>query len=162
MFTRLLSRLTAPLSLFVLVLLTLSPSQASPSARGIPFFSRPDWSPTFIGGAAGGVAINEVMYYPHSGQSEWVELRNGGPGAANLRGYQLSDEDGHVYYIPTNLPDVPTGAFVVVIFDGAGSGADDYSFSDNVAMLHSPASLTNIFEDDADPLPHKSPSGSLV
>ncbi|HEX8684177.1 MAG TPA: lamin tail domain-containing protein, partial [Ardenticatenaceae bacterium] len=161
MLARLLSRLTAPLSLFVLVLLTLSPSQASPSARGIPFLSRPDWSPTFVSGAVGGVAINEVMYYPGSGQSEWVELRNGGPGAANLRGYQLSDEDGNVYYIPTSLPDVPAGAFVVVIFDGAGTGANDYSFSDNVATLHSPASLVNIFEDDADQVALYSTGGNL-
>ena len=45
---------------------------------------------------------------------------------------------------------MPAGAFVVVVFDGQGAAADDLDFGDNVATLHSPPGLTDIFEDGAD------------
>ena len=45
---------------------------------------------------------------------------------------------------------MPAGAFLVVLFDGQGAAADDLNFGDNVATLHSPPWLTNIFEDGAD------------
>ena len=97
-----------------------------------------------------GISINEVMFEPALGGYEWVELKNGGGSPVHLAGYRLTDEDGNWYRIPAALPPVPAGAFVVVVFDGQGSGADDLNFGDNVATLHSPAGLTNIFEDGAD------------
>ena len=100
--------------------------------------------------SVGEVRINEVMFYPDTGSYEWVELKNNGSAPVNISGYGITDEDGNWYRIPDALPDVPAGAFVVVIFDGLGSGSDDYNFSDNVATLHSPPGLVNIFEDDAD------------
>ena len=99
---------------------------------------------------SGGVFINEVMFAPTTGDYEWVELKNGGTAPAHLSGYMLTDEDGNWYRIPAALIDVPTGAFVVVMFDGQGSAADDLDFSDNVATLHSPPGLTGIFEDETD------------
>lgn len=99
---------------------------------------------------AGDVRINEVMFYPDTGGYEWVELKNNGPASVNISGYSITDEDGNWYRIPDGLPDVPGGAFVVVIFDGLGSDNDDYDFSDNVATLHTPAGLVDVFEDDAD------------
>ena len=100
--------------------------------------------------SASGVRINEMMFYPDTGGYEWVELENDGSASLNISGYSITDEDGNWYRIPNALPDVPGGAFVVVIFDGLGSGSDDYDFSDNVATLHSPPGLMDIFEDDAD------------
>jgi formylglycine-generating enzyme required for sulfatase activity len=102
--------------------------------------------------AAGGgdVFINEVMFAPVVGGYEWVELKNGGSSAFHLAGYRLTDEDGNWYRIPAALPDVPAGAFVVVVFDGQGAASDDLNFGDNVATLHSPPGLTNIFEDGTD------------
>ena len=90
------------------------------------------------------------MFAPASGGYEWVELKNGGGSPVRLAGYRLTDEDGNWYRIPAALPDVPAGAFVVVVFDGQGAAADDLNFGDNVATLHSPPGLTNIFEDGAD------------
>lgn len=96
------------------------------------------------------VLINEVMFNPSEGNYEWLELKNVGPGSIDIRGYSLTDEDDNWYEIPDNLPPVPEGAFVVVVFDGLGASFDDYEFSDNVAFLHSEAGLVNIFEDDFD------------
>jgi len=100
--------------------------------------------------ATGGIRINEVMFYPSAGGYEWVELKNTGSTPISIGGYGVTDEDGNWYRIPDNLPPVPSGAFVVIVFDGAGSAGDDYDFSDNVATLHTPPGLVNIFEDSAD------------
>ena len=62
----------------------------------------------------------------------------------------MTDEDGNWYRIPAALPDVPAGAFIVVLFDGQGAASDDLDFGDNRATLHSPPGMTNIFEDGAD------------
>ena len=100
--------------------------------------------------ASTGVFINEVMFAPRSGAYEWVELKNGGSSSMSIGGYGLTDEDGNWYHIPTALPPVPAGTFVVVVFDGQGAADDDLDFGDNVAILHSQPGLTNIFEDTAD------------
>jgi regulation of enolase protein 1 (concanavalin A-like superfamily) len=98
----------------------------------------------------GRLLINEVMPQPAVGGSEWVELLNVGPGPLDLGGYQVSDEDGNVYTIPSALPSVPRDGLVLIYFDGQGAGADDYDLSDNLAVLHSPYGLVDIFEDDGD------------
>jgi hypothetical protein len=97
-----------------------------------------------------GIRINEVMFAPAPGAYEWVELKNAGPTPVTIGGYGLTDEDGHWYRIPNALPPVPPGAFVVVIFDGRGSSQNDYDFADNVAVLHTPAGLVDIFADTGD------------
>ena len=103
--------------------------------------------------------INEVMFNPSEGEFEWVELKNIGPGAIDISGYSLTDEDDNWYEFPDALPPVPEGAFVVVLFDGVGSGSDDYDFADNTAILHSKAGLVDIFEDDTDQVSvYKSPA----
>ena len=140
---------------FVTVLLAQSSTLAAASqARGpsgthaasVPLQSRLREAES----AAGTIRINEVLFRPGPGGSEWVELKNAGATAVNLRGFGLTDEDNNWYRIPAALPDVPAGGFVVIVFDGLGSGSDDYSFSDTVATLHSQTGLVNILEDDAD------------
>ncbi|MCD6345660.1 MAG: VWA domain-containing protein [Anaerolineae bacterium] len=122
------------------------------------------------------VVINEVMPKPGTGEYEWVELTNrvyhvylplvlkgfGGGGMSRLSlvgptggvsagveldGYEITDEDGNIYTIPTALPPVPSGAFVLIYF---GEGTDDYDFSDNKAVLYAGSGLTGIFEDAGD------------
>jgi formylglycine-generating enzyme required for sulfatase activity len=97
-----------------------------------------------------GIIINEVMFYPEEGEYEWVELKNNGSASISIDGWSLTDEDDNWYRFPTTLQDVPPGAFVVVIFDGAGNVSDDYDLSDNVATLHSQTGSVNIFENDID------------
>jgi hypothetical protein len=98
---------------------------------------------TAIGATNSGVHINEVLFNPGTGVHQWVELKNSGATPVNIGGYRVSNEAGAWYTIPTALPAVPVGAFVVVVFDGAGSG-DDYDFSDNVATLHTGAGVVDI------------------
>ena len=100
--------------------------------------------------ASAGVFINEVMFAPQPGGYEWVELKNGGATPVRLPGYYITDEDGNEYRLPTTLPAVPPGAFVVVLFDGQGDAGNDLDFGDHVASLHTPAGLEDVFEDDAD------------
>jgi len=122
------------------------------------------------------VRINEIAPRPAPGGHDWVELHRArapfvhylavlpkGAAAAvagvsraepladpDISGWQISDQDGHNYTIPAALPPAPVGAFIVVHFDGLGPGADDYSFADGVAHLHTPAGLADIFDDGAD------------
>ena len=96
------------------------------------------------------IQISEVMFQPNEGESGWVELKNSGSSPISLDKYQLTDMDDNWYEIPSALPDVPGGAFVVVLFDGLGSGSDEVDFSDNRATLHSPADLVGIFAPDVD------------
>jgi hypothetical protein len=96
------------------------------------------------------VLINEVMFNPSAGSFEWVELKNVGPGPIDISGYSLTDEDDNWFVFPDAFPPVPEGAFVVVVFDGAGSTGNDYDFGDNSAILHSQTGMIDIFEDDFD------------
>ena len=91
-----------------------------------------------------GIRINEVLFNPGDGAYQWVELKNSGTTAINIGGYRITNEAGAWYTIPTALPSVPSGAFVVVVFDGADSGTNDYDFSDKAATLHSGPELVNI------------------
>lgn len=126
--------------------------------------------------AAGTVLITEIMPNPADGP-EWVELYKpagdrlflplvthaasgtslvsaaaesaGAQPLANasLAGWQLGNEEGVWYTLPSDLPPVPPTAYIVVYFDGKGAAANDYDFSDNVAELHTPAGMTGAFGD---------------
>lgn len=106
-------------------------------------------APASTATAANGIRINEVMFSPGAG-NEWVEIKNTGTTSIGIGGYGVTDEDQNWYRIPNDLPRVPRGAFVVVVFDGAGSAGNDYDFSDNVATLHTPPGLVSVFENEAD------------
>lgn len=96
------------------------------------------------------VRLNEVLFSPLPGQPEWVEIKNFGAAPVEISGFNLSDGEGNDYGFPEALPPVPAGAFVRVIFDGAGSGGDDLDFSDNLATLHTSPGQAGVFEDHAD------------
>lgn len=138
--------LPRPASLLLAVLLILLTLATPAAALPIPNTTAPTADPVAADVA---IQINEVMFHPAS-TSEWVELKNVGSSALNIRGYALTDEDGNWYRIPDALPDVPAGALVLILFDGQGSNNNEYNFGDNVATLHSPPGMVNIFEDDAD------------
>lgn len=100
--------------------------------------------------AIGSIVINEVMFHPEPGQYDWVELKNIGTAAVSINNYGLTDEDGNWYVFPEDVPMVPAGAFVVIVFDGLDSPNDELDFNDNVVTLHSQPGLIDIFEDDTD------------
>ena len=132
-------------SLAILFVSALAPSSLRAGLKAIPQTASVEEDP-----GNNRIFINEVVFAPAPGGYEWVELKNGGTAPARLSGYRLTDEDGNWYRIPVALPDVPVGAFVVVVFDGQGKAANDLDFGDNVATVHSAAGLTDIFEDGAD------------
>jgi len=136
--------------LLVLVLASSSTLASSPPADKNASSHSYTTASASVNVATSGIRINEVMFYPSVGGYEWVELKNTGSTSISIGGYGVTDEDGNWYRIPNNLPPVPSGAFVVVVFDGASSAGDDYDFGDNVATLHTPPGLVNIFEDSAD------------
>jgi hypothetical protein len=94
------------------------------------------------------IQINEVMFKPAVGGFEWVELKNYSTAPVKIRGYSLTNEIIDWYKFPDVMPDVPAGAFVVVVFDGLGNGSNDYDFSDNFATLHSQPGQVDIFSDE--------------
>ncbi|MBN1247710.1 MAG: lamin tail domain-containing protein, partial [Anaerolineae bacterium] len=68
----------------------------------------------------------------------------------DISDWELTDGDGNTYTIPEGLPPVPPGAYIRILYDGQGSGADDYDFSDGLAVLHTPAGLIDVLEDAVD------------
>ena len=128
--------------LFALLLLVLPLSKAAPQPNTLKETSVPQ--------VVGNIVINEVMFFPEINEHDWVELKNTGDVSINITGYGLTDEDGYWYEFPDNLPSVPSGAFVVVVFDGTGSSNDDLDFSDNVAVLHTQSGISDILDDAAD------------
>lgn len=107
-------------------------------------------SAPFQAAAAEDIIINEVMFYPEPGQYEWVELKNVGATAISINGYALTDEDGHWYIVPDDVPAVPAGDFVRIVFDGLGSTGNELDFGDNVITLHTEGGLIDIFENEGD------------
>jgi hypothetical protein len=81
-------------------------------------------------------------------------LSAGAPAAladpVDISGWQITDEDGNIYTVPASLPAVPPEGYVLIHFDGQGATADDYDFSDGVAVLHTPSGLVDILDDEAD------------
>ncbi|HLE80579.1 MAG TPA: papain-like cysteine protease family protein, partial [Dehalococcoidia bacterium] len=113
------------------------------------------WSTTFsfqVPVTPGAIVISEVLPIGSAETAPWAELVNRASGPAPLAGAMLTDEDGNRYTFTSALPDVPVGAFVVVYFDGQGSGIDDYDFSDGRAVLHSTNAMISPFEVTGDQL----------
>ena len=121
-----------------------------PASNRVGIFNFDLSGQTFDPAACDDLHINEVMFAPAAGGYEWIELKNGGAAPVHVAGCGLTDEDENWYVLPATLPDMPAGAFLVVLFDGQGPAADDLDFSDNVATVHSQPWLINIFEDGAD------------
>ncbi|MDZ7391503.1 MAG: lamin tail domain-containing protein [candidate division KSB1 bacterium] len=67
----------------------------------------------------GQVLVNEIMYAPSPGQSEWVELYNAGPGELDLYGWGLGDATSGPRLFGTTHVHVPQGGFAIVAADSA-------------------------------------------
>lgn len=132
----------------VMIFTLILPSGASQSASlSIAQTGQP--SAPFESSSSPGIVINEIVFYPAQGEYEWVELKNISNTSIKIDGFSLTDEDNNWYEFPTRTPDVPPGAFVVVIYDGLGSTYNEYNFNDNMVILHTQRG-TNVFADDVD------------
>ena len=121
-----------------------------PASNRVGIFNYDLSGRTYDAAACDDLFINEVMFAPAVGGHEWVELKNGGTASIHVAGCGLTDEDENWYVLPDALPEMPAGAFLVVLFDGQGASVDDIDFSDNIATVHSQPWLVDIFEDGAD------------
>lgn len=71
----------------------------------------------------GAVVMNEVMYRPRSGESEWIELACGGLEASNLKGWRLSDATGRLRLVSEEDLVLVPGAYLVLAEDSAAFAA---------------------------------------
>jgi hypothetical protein len=99
--------------------------------------------PLILKNGSGGAASARVSGLTTSAPAALAE-------SIDISGYQITDEDGNTYTIPSALPVVPLNGYVLIYFDGQGAAADDYDFGDGLAVLHTPPSLVNVFDDEAD------------
>jgi hypothetical protein len=69
---------------------------------------------------AGAMLINEIMYDPIMGESEWIEIYNPMPVAANLACWMLSDQDTlRRYQVDMNPFSVPSGGYTMLTEDSS-------------------------------------------
>ncbi len=124
---------------------TSTPLQPTSTASPTPT-PPPTLTPT---AAHGGVRINEIMPVTVSSDaltetwvSEWIELYNTGPTAADLSGWSLDDREGEStpYYIPDGTSLGP-GAFLVLYGLQTGLILDDGG--DEVRLLDSSGMITD-------------------
>ncbi len=106
------------------------------------------------GGGSGGVAsspirLNEVLFFAPTG-TEWVELYNSGSDPTDMDLFEITNEKGDTYAIPAELPEVPPGGYVVILFDGLGAVQNDYGFDDGYAVLHSDTLSGDVFDNASD------------
>ena len=122
--------------------------------------------------------LNEVMPKPAAGEPAWVEVYIGqvgqpiflpviqkiaagvspilpgseftpSPAPSTSKAGKISSQAGQVYTLPNDLPSLPKGVFILVLFDGSGPAGNDYDFSDKKVVLHTPGGLQDIFADEA-------------
>jgi len=71
------------------------------------------------GSTAGRVIINEIMYDPQTGESEWVELFNNSDSLVNLKNWKIQDNTTSQVIITPNDYFINPGDFVVITGSGA-------------------------------------------
>jgi hypothetical protein len=85
--------------------------------------------------------LNSLCFLPSAGQPQWVAVTNTGGESVVGAGVELVGNGG-AYSLPSRLESIPPGGIVMLVFDGAGTGSNDYSFAgDNKAVLHTEPGL---------------------
>ena len=72
-----------------------------------------------VGSSPGEVVINEIMYRPASGMSEWVELENTSADSCDLRGWTVCDATGSKRPVSRSHFRLAGGGFAVLAKDTA-------------------------------------------
>ncbi len=78
-----------------------------------------------LGNGAENVVLNELMLFP-SDDDVWVELYNAGNDSVSVDDWLVSDEDGLTYALG-DLPDMPSGGYLVIRFE---KGTSDTYFGE--------------------------------
>ena len=69
-------------------------------------------------GSAGSMVINEIMFDPLTGMSEWIELYNPSANGYDVKGWKILDNSSEIDLSDTSLY-MPPGAFLVVASDSS-------------------------------------------
>jgi hypothetical protein len=67
----------------------------------------------------GPVVVNEIMYRPREGMSEWIEIANRSSASANLAGWSMCDATGSRRLIASSDCGIEPGGFAVIAKDSA-------------------------------------------
>ncbi len=73
----------------------------------------------FLGASPGAIVVNEIMYRPAIGMSEWIELVNVSGADRNLKGWTLCDATGSRRLISAADAILPPGTFAILARDSA-------------------------------------------
>ena len=109
----------------------------------------------FVESSGASIIINEILFEPRPGESEWVEIFNGGDVALNLTYYLLTDFKDTLR-IPEQVGNLLPGEYWVVTGDSALMG--QVKHPDRVIVLPRFPTLNN----DVDELSLLSPAGRLL
>ena len=109
----------------------------------------------FVESSGASIIINEILFEPRPGESEWVEIFNGGDVALNLTYYLLTDFKDTLR-IPEQAGNLFPGEYWVVTGDSALMG--QVKHPDRVIVLPRFPTLNN----DVDELSLLSPAGRLL
>lgn len=96
--------------------------------------------------SSSGIHINEVMFNPAEGENARIELKNSGIDLQNISGWGLTDENGYLYKLPQNLPDVPVGNFIIGIQDRKGSTSKHTGFYSGEMTIQSKPGIVNFLD----------------
>lgn len=97
------------------------------------------------------VVINEIMYEPHAGMSEFVEVMNRSADTVDLDGWQLMDQPNTsgsrtIVALAHSSLRIPPGMYIVIA--GDSSVLTDYpSLNGHTVVIHNSLSLSNSGED---------------
>ncbi len=73
-----------------------------------------------VGSLQAGLVINEIMYDPPIGQSEWIEIHNFSSAAVDVMGWSVSDSDtGRSVLLSDSSLAIDSGQFIVISRDSS-------------------------------------------
>jgi hypothetical protein len=92
-------------------------------------------------GVRGPLIVNEICPGASHAASPWIELVNSSNGALSLAGTVLESAPKVAWELPSGLPPVPKGAFVLVLVDADGTAPGVQKRGPDLIVLHAPAAL---------------------
>lgn len=71
-----------------------------------------------VGSPLGDLVLNELMYHPLSGQTEWIEVYNRTPYQIEMENWSIEDQDT-LHPKPFSSTPIPSGGFLLLVSDSS-------------------------------------------
>ncbi|MDD4856677.1 MAG: lamin tail domain-containing protein [Candidatus Krumholzibacteria bacterium] len=78
-----------------------------------------DTAAVSLASSPGAIVINEIMYRPDEGMSEWIELKNGSPEACDLGSWTICDATGSKRLVSAGDFPIPPGGLAILARDSS-------------------------------------------